>query len=208
MKNWYILKFSSFLVANYVFFFSVENLVDFLTKASLTTNLFLVERLYFFKPPSFSKSTQQLHKIFKNLNFWYFCQFRSEFDAFFHHKLLLTLQKSPRTTNCFLVERVWDSKLPSFCKNTQKLNKIFKNLNFLVFFVNFGVNLMHFSGTNCFYLFKKAPRTRQQSVSLLNVVDVLSHQVFRKIDKSCIKFSKIWIFKCFCQFRSIFDGFF
>ena len=50
-------------------FFSVENLVYFFTKASLTTNLILVGRLYFSKLSSFSKNTQKLHNIFKNLSF-------------------------------------------------------------------------------------------------------------------------------------------
>ena len=44
--------------------------------------------------------------------------------------------------------------------------------------------------------------------SLLKFFDILSHQVFRKIDKNCIKFSKIWIFKYFRQIRSEFDAFF
>ena len=61
------------------------------------------------------------------------------------------------------------------------MNKIFKNRNFSVFFVNFGVNLMHFSSTNFFYLFKEDSRTT--IFSLLNVFDILSHQVFRKIEK-------------------------
>ena len=65
---------------------------------------------------------------------------------------------------------------------------------------------MHFSWANCFYLFKKAPG--QQIVPLLNVFDFLNHQVFRKIDKNCMKFSKIWIFEYFCHFRSKFDAFF
>ena len=45
VKNWYILKFSSFLVAKWAFLFSVELFVYALTIASLTSNLFLVERL-------------------------------------------------------------------------------------------------------------------------------------------------------------------
>ena len=109
-KKWYILKFPSFLVANSAFF-SVENFVYFLTNAFLTTNLFLVERLQFFKPPSFSKSTKKLHKIFKNLIFvvflsiwvWIWCLFPAQI-AFTSSK------KGTRTTQCFLVERLWDSK--------------------------------------------------------------------------------------------------
>ena len=130
MKNWYILKFSSILVANCAFFFFSRKLRLLLNKY-LTTNLFLVERLYFSKPPSFSKSTQKLQKIFKNLNF----------------------------------------------------------------LVILGLNLMNFSKTNCFYLFKKTPG--QQIVSLLNVWEILSHQVIRKKHKNWIKFSKIWVFFTF-----------
>ena len=63
-------------------------------KASTTTHWFLFERLEHSKPPSLSKSTQKLHKSFKNLNFHVLCQFRFKFDAFFQHKLLLSLQGS------------------------------------------------------------------------------------------------------------------
>ena len=119
--------------------------------------------------------------------------------------MLLPLQKSPRTSNCFLVERLWDSKPPSLSKNRQQLHKIFKNVSFQVF-LSISVWIWCFSSTNCFYLFKED--SWPTMFSLLNVFEILSHQVFRKIDNNCIKFSKIWIFKYFCQFRSEFDAFF
>ena len=44
--------------------------------------------------------------------------------------------------------------------------------------------------------------------SLFDVFDILRHHVFRIIDKNCLKFSKVWIFKYFCQFRFKFYEFF
>ena len=43
--------------------------------ATATTSLLLSECLQHSKPPNFSKSTQKLHKSFKNPNFQVFCQF-------------------------------------------------------------------------------------------------------------------------------------
>ena len=117
-------------------FFQNKLLLPF-QKSPRTTNCFLVERLWDSKSSRFEKNTQKLKKIFTNLNFFvFFCQFCCEFDAFFQHTLVLPLQKSPRTKNYFLVERLWDSKSSRFGQNTQKLNKIFKNLNFFVFFLS------------------------------------------------------------------------
>ena len=127
LKMWKLVHFEVFVIFGRMFcvFFQQKTLSNFYQKP-----LFLVERLHFSKPPSFSKSTENLHKIFKNLIFLYFCQFRSEFDAFFLNKLLLPLQNAPG----------------------------------------------------------------QQSVSLLNVCEILSHHGFKKIHKNWIKFSKIWTF--------------
>ena len=92
VKNRYILKLLSFLVANCTFFH--QKLRLFPKKALLTTNLFLVQRLWSSKPPRLSKITQKRHKYFKKWVILCFCQFRSKFDAFFQHQLLLSLQRS------------------------------------------------------------------------------------------------------------------
>ena len=129
---------------------------------------------------------------------WIWCVFPAQID--------FTSSKKPSDNELFRFERLWDSKPLSRSKNREKLNKIFKNLKILVFLNNFGVKLMLFSSTNCFYLFKEDSRTTM--FFLLNVFDILSHQVFRKIDKNCMNFLKIWDFKYFCQFRSKFNAFF
>ena len=88
----------------------------------------------------------------------------------------------------------------------------FSKLDFFCIFVSFGQNLMHFLNTNCFYLQIASISSRkppgQRIFSLFNVFYILSHQVFRKIDKNCIKFSKLWIFEFFCHFGSEFEAFF
>ena len=102
-------------------------------KASTTINLFLFERLQHFKPSSLSKSTQKLHKSYKQCFFLCFCQFRSEFDAFFNTNCFYLFEETSTTTHLFLTERPQHSKPPSFSKSTQKLQKFFKNLIFLYF---------------------------------------------------------------------------
>ena len=89
VKNWYFLV---LILA----FFSFGNCVCFSKKASQTTNFFLVERLHFSKPPSFSEKRQKLQKFF---------QFRSEFDAFFETNCIFLFEEASWTTNFFLVER-------------------------------------------------------------------------------------------------------
>ena len=79
--------------ALFVRFFSSRKLCLHINKSLLDNEFVPCWTSFIFKQPNFSKSTQKLHKVFKNLYFWYFCQFRSEFDAFSQHKLLLPLQK-------------------------------------------------------------------------------------------------------------------
>ena len=92
VKNSYILKFSSFLVANCAFF-SVENFVYFLTKASQTTILFLVERLLFSKQ-NLEKYTK-LNKNFKNLNFLVFLTILVRIWCIFPAQIAFTSSKKP-----------------------------------------------------------------------------------------------------------------
>ena len=115
-------------------FFNINCFYRF-KEASTTTNLFLYERLQHSKPPSLSKSTQKLHKSFKNLTFQVFCPFRSKFDAFFQHKLLLSLQRSLSDNESFPCLTFWHSKPPNFLKNRQKFSSIF---------VILGLKLRHF----------------------------------------------------------------
>ena len=75
---------------------------------------------------------------------------------FFHYKTSFISLKKP---SLFPTERLQHSEPPSFSKSTQKLHKVFKILFFFGIFVNFGLNLMHFFNTNCFYLFAEASRT-------------------------------------------------
>ena len=91
-KIWFFCIFVNFGV-NLMHFFNI-NCFYLVKETTTTTNLFPTERLQNSKTPSLSKSTQKLHKISKFWFFLYFCQFRSQFDAFFQHQLLLSLQRS------------------------------------------------------------------------------------------------------------------
>ena len=120
--------------------------------------------------------------------------------------------KTSLTTNLFLLNVFKFLSHQVFRKVDKNCIK-FQKPEIFGIFVNFGLNLMHFSKTKCLYLFKKA--SRQQIVSLLNVCEFLTNQVFRERHKNCIKNFKnqnfqvvIWTFKWFCQIRSEFDAFF
>ena len=170
VKNRYILKFSSFLVANCVFYFNNLSF-SFLTKAWQRI-CSLLNVFNFLSHQVFRKVHKNRIKLSKTWIFWCFCLFRFEFDAFFKNKLLFPLQKSPRTTNIFLVERLRHSKPPSLSKNRQKLHEIFKNLKFLGF-LSFSVWIWGIFTNQIAFITSTTP-LGQQNLSLLNVFNFLS----------------------------------
>ena len=105
----------SFLVANCAFS-SFQNFVYFLKKAFLTTNLFIVERLWNFKLPRFSKITQKLHKILKIWIFCVFVNFGQNFMHFFNTNCFYLFKEATTTTILFPTESLQRSKPPSFRK--------------------------------------------------------------------------------------------
>ena len=99
----------------------------------------------------------------------------------------------------------------SYRVSTEKSTKVAwkvlksKKSNFFGIFVIVGLRL--FFQTNCLYLFEIVS-PGQLNFSSLNGSNILSHKVFRKIDKNCVKFLKIRFFWDFCQLRFDFEAFF
>ena len=107
--------------------FSIENCVWFLTRAYRIMNSFLAERLWLSKPPNYSKIRQKVHGHFKNLIFFgNFVIFGLNFRHLSKTNWICFFEASG-TTNSFLVERFYLSKLASVSKVRQNLHENNKN---------------------------------------------------------------------------------
>ena len=110
---------------------------------------------------------------------------------FFNTNCFYLFKEASTTTIFFVFERLQHSKPPSLSKSTQKLHKSFKNLN-----LSIAVQIWCIFSTQIAFMSSRKP-PGQRIFSLFFVFDILSSQVFRKIDKKCIKIFKILNFRVF-----------
>ena len=95
MKTWNSVHFWVFVtIGRNLSLFSLNNCVYFQVKSSRIMNAFLVERLHILIHQVFQKLVKNFIETWKICIFWFFCQFRSEFGAFFQNKKHLSLQRS------------------------------------------------------------------------------------------------------------------
>ena len=144
---------------------------------------------------------------FENSKFEYFEfeTFGQNFVNFFHANCFYLCNETTETTNLSFTERLQHSKPSCLPKSSQKLHKIYKNLIFCIF-VSFGLNLMHFFNTNCFYLFKEASTTT--NLFLFKRPYHYKPPSFSKKRQKVHKSFKNQNFQVFGQFRSEFVAFF
>ena len=141
------------------FFFFLQNCIYLRKQPYCTTKSFVVEGIQRSDPWNFPKFYNSCMETWKIGTFWSYFEFWSQIVGFiFITKLRLFPKKAFLKTNLFLVERIWSSKPPSLSKNTQKLHKSFKNLNFQVF-CQFRSTFDGFFQHKLNYLFKEASWT-------------------------------------------------
>ena len=175
--------------------FSAPNLFE---KDYWTTNLFLVDSFQHSNLRSLSKIWQKLHKNWKLENFGFFVIFGFNWYIFQLENSHYLFGKAYWTTNfchsCH-AERFQHSNPRSLSKVWQKLHKNVKNRKILDFFYYFWGN---FFLKIAFISLKNT--IGQQDRALLNVFNILIHDVYRKNDKNCIKTLKVEKFWNFCHF--------
>ena len=195
IKNfWKILGFLSFSVSIW-YIFHLENSHYLFGKAYWTTNSCHschVKRFQHSNPRSLSKIWKKLHKNVKNRKILEF--FYHFWGKFFRKNAFISLkntlgQRVRALLNVFniLIHDVYRKN----DKNCIKTLKVEKFWNFCHFFGNFSFKKPHLSHQNTI---------GQRIRALLNVFNILIHDVYRKNDKNCIKTLKVEKFWNFCHF--------
>ena len=199
-------NFCHFLVAIWAFF-SLKNCVYFFTKASWTTNPFLGEQFYHLKPPSLSKVNQNSAlKLCKTDFFWKFSVLDWIWGIFpkqFLYSKHSFLQRSLFNHNFFPFLNVFNilsqqvyQKLDITCIKTLKIWTFWNFCRFRTQFEAFFMTKMH--------LFLQKNLLDREWFSLLKVFDILSPEIYRKLDKNCIEGMKNWKKKSFLSFLGSF----
>ena len=119
-----------------------------------------------------------MHKIFEKRKFWDFCHFRCQFETSSIRTLQLSLHEDYWTTNFFLVDLLKNSNPRSLSKLKQKLHENVKNREFFV--------ILGFSFQKTAFISSKTT-TGQSILALLNLFSIQIHDIYREIDKNCIK---------------------
>ena len=156
-----------------------------------------------------------IHEIFRNLTkvawnlkistFWSYCHFYRKLCFFPLQNFVYFLKKPSWQTICSLLNVFEIRSHQGFPKLPQDCIK-FHNWSFFEF-LSIWVRVWCIFSTQIAFISSRKP-PGQGIFSLFNVFDFLSHQVSRKTDKKCIKFSNFWIFEFFCHFGSEFEAFF
>ena len=162
--------------------------------------MFLVDSFQHSNLRSLSKIWQKLHKNFEIWKILGFLSFSVWIWYIFHlensHYLFGKAYWTTNSCHSCHVERFQHSNPRSLSKIWQKLHKNDKNRKILeFFFIIFGVI---FFWKNAFISLKNT--IGQRIRALLNIFNIIIHDVYRKNDKNCIKTLKVKKIWKFCHF--------